>query len=253
MIFFFLLFFYIGDFLSLGFLDYSHSMLGASMASASLLSSKDSYEHSSDEKNHPSPPTNQYKQSTRIFTKHKTNKANVRRRVNPLPRILKRDIRRQYASMYINVLNSGDVNYMNKFLHQFCLFNCGLQVDNSLQENVHVFQVQVHGHQFLQTYFELSFLRYPDMVFNLSDVVFIRDMHSEAVQIRFQVLIHGTKVPTVCENELLSVPTMQFLRQHLPLVSGINKFLEEYDTFQFKGYMTLFVDEQNRIYDIRVK
>lgn len=53
------------------------------------------------------------------------------RRVKPFPRVLKRDIRRTYANMLINVMNSYDVELIVKFFTQFCLSNCYLFDDSS--------------------------------------------------------------------------------------------------------------------------
>jgi hypothetical protein len=38
---------------------------------------------------------------------------------NILPRIVKSDVRRQYATMFANVYNTGDYDYMMKYLHTF--------------------------------------------------------------------------------------------------------------------------------------
>jgi hypothetical protein len=53
------------------------------------------------------------------------------RRVKPFPRVLKRDIRRSYANMLINVMNSYDVELIVKFFTHFCLANCYLFDDSS--------------------------------------------------------------------------------------------------------------------------
>jgi hypothetical protein len=46
------------------------------------------------------------------------------RRANPFPRVLKRDIRRDYGAMLINVLNSFDGDLTAKFFTQFCIQDC---------------------------------------------------------------------------------------------------------------------------------
>lgn len=50
---------------------------------------------------------------------HQRKKRYYDRRVRPFPRILKRDIRRLYARMFINVLNSADHGLMYRFFRQF--------------------------------------------------------------------------------------------------------------------------------------
>jgi len=42
-------------------------------------------------------------------------------RKNPLPRILKRDLRRDFGMMFINISNGCDCSVLSKFLSEFCL------------------------------------------------------------------------------------------------------------------------------------
>lgn len=57
-------------------------------------------------------------------SKHKKRKRPYYVPVNGLVRIVKRDIRRDYATMLINVYNSGDEAFVEKFLNQICIPNC---------------------------------------------------------------------------------------------------------------------------------
>eukprot|EP00981_Chlorochromonas_danica_P009683 scaffold2798_cov160-Ochromonas_danica.AAC.52 len=43
---------------------------------------------------------------------------------NPFPRILKSDIRRSLAAMYVNVMNSGDMEMVASFFRSFCVGHC---------------------------------------------------------------------------------------------------------------------------------
>lgn len=45
-------------------------------------------------------------------------------RANPLPRILKRDIRRDYATMFVNVMNSIDLNNIDSFFRSLSRSDC---------------------------------------------------------------------------------------------------------------------------------
>ncbi len=51
---------------------------------------------------------------------------NRRRRLNVVPRILKCDIRRDYAAMLTNVLNAFDADLMTRFMNRFCTHDCQL-------------------------------------------------------------------------------------------------------------------------------
>lgn len=53
------------------------------------------------------------------------------RRVKPFPRVLKRDIRRTYAAMLMNVMNSYDAELILKFFTHFCHSACNLYDDSS--------------------------------------------------------------------------------------------------------------------------
>jgi len=46
-----------------------------------------------------------------------------------LPRILKRDIRREYVNMYINVQNSSDGELVNRYIDEFYVPNCQFEMD----------------------------------------------------------------------------------------------------------------------------
>lgn len=46
------------------------------------------------------------------------------RRANPFPRVLKRDIRRDYGTMLLNVMNSFDGELTSKFFRTFCVQDC---------------------------------------------------------------------------------------------------------------------------------
>jgi len=49
-------------------------------------------------------------------------------RANPLPRILKRDIRREYAKMFLNVHNYFDSNLVGEFFREVCTPDCHFRI-----------------------------------------------------------------------------------------------------------------------------
>lgn len=67
-------------------------------------------------------------------------------RANPLPRILKRDIRRDYATMFVNVMNSIDLNNIDWFFRSLSRSDC--QVMKFVAKDSHL----KHSSTSLRTY-----------------------------------------------------------------------------------------------------
>lgn len=81
---------------------------------------------------------NPKRKRVRVRTELAKLRRNEQRRINPLPRILKRDIRRDYSKMFINVMNSFDdlliEKYFDKFYHNNCGFHKFVMTNNILNE-----------------------------------------------------------------------------------------------------------------------
>eukprot|EP00981_Chlorochromonas_danica_P009011 scaffold2421_cov171-Ochromonas_danica.AAC.1 len=72
--------------------------------------------------------------STGVYKRRRFRKP--RPRVSPFPRILKRDIRRDYSTMYINVINSADSGLVTSFLETFCVDKCRMVDYYKPEENL---------------------------------------------------------------------------------------------------------------------
>ena len=112
-------------------------------------------------------------------------------RVNSMPRILKRDIRRDYGTMLTNVVNSGDYDLVKQFYTQF--FSPNLQSVtretpyNDFNPLVKMsFCVDHTIHDILRTYQTL-----PDIVFQLENAQIIRKKHERGsiVKLSFQIKV----------------------------------------------------------------
>lgn len=64
-----------------------------------------------------------------------------RRRINLFPRIIKKDIRRDYAAMFTNVLNTVDQVLMGKFMNTYCVNSVKMIDYAKLPQNVDRFPV----------------------------------------------------------------------------------------------------------------
>jgi len=86
------------------------------------------------------------------------------------PKVLKNDIRRCFAKMFINTINAGEFENMQQFVHTFMLPDCpfGLKVvmaDNfGLPAVLHSVGPRMHVHYLLG-----GFVMFPDMVLTMGD------------------------------------------------------------------------------------
>lgn len=85
--------------------------------------------------------------------------------VNSLPRILKRDIRREYARMLTNVYNSADEELVDKFFNHFCVpsFQSVLYTKNSSKSRPAI--KFTHG-------IKPSIIRTVEGISNIPDIIF---------------------------------------------------------------------------------
>lgn len=93
-----------------------------------------------------------------------------RSRVLVIPKVLKNDIRRCFAKMFVNTINAGEFDKMQEFVHTFMLPDCpfGLKVimaDNfGLPAVLRSVGPRMHVHYLLG-----GFVMYPDMVLSMGD------------------------------------------------------------------------------------
>lgn len=101
----------------------------------------------------------------RIRTKP-SRKPSFRPNFTPALRVLKRDIRRKYPEMFMNVINSHDINLFRQILNTFCLPSCET-FDDNLQEDIYDYYHRpryTKGIDALINCFTLSFQLFPDLI-----------------------------------------------------------------------------------------
>jgi hypothetical protein len=100
-----------------------------------------------------------------------TRKPSFRPAFIPSLRIVKRDIRRGYGAMMMNVMNSHDINFLSSFVCDFC--NPSMEMSDSgapdaIYDEYH-WPRQAHGFITLLSAMKMSFEVFPDSIFRLKD------------------------------------------------------------------------------------
>jgi len=112
--------------------------------------------------------------------------------VNSMPRILKRDIRREFGRMFTNVYNSGDQLLVEKFFSCFCVPSVHSivysQSSNSINPTIKLTKGVMPV--IVLTNYRLSLI--PDMIFQLRQAQIIRKSEIEGCCINLQLEINCT-------------------------------------------------------------
>ncbi len=206
-----------------------------------------------------------------------------------IPRILKSDIRRQYARMFANVMNSNDSDLMTSFLHRYANREVRmdkLMVPNSMTTSKGVLltpadgvepsnpcDVRVRGIDRVAQYFQMTLA--PDQVYILEDTKIITKPDSMSCVVRSKYRAKGTLLIdlTVGDamthvSELLSktfadgkdeqsmtnspLMSMETLLKYLSARYG-PAILGKTTEFVVCGELTVFIDEQKRIDKFEMK
>lgn len=172
----------------------------------------------------------------RIYIQDQTNMHNVRRRIHRIPRLLKRDVRRSYSLMCINVLNLGDENIINSFFGRYTSPNfifIHLEHPGHSHKNI-----IIEGSESFSASMNFLHLQYPDIAMRQTgDTSILRVVDSEIMEIRTPIHLSGHSI----------IPEIQ------PLMNGnelslFNENLQDYSEHcEHIGYMVLLIDEQGNI------
>lgn len=114
----------------------------------------------------------------------------------PLPRILKSDIRRSYATMYINVMNSGDFPLVFGFFDTFCTPTFTNVISRSFKINgeIKTFTVQRNGLLECIIYWYYNMYSVPDATMYLTDAVIVSDDCCSNSKVVANYTFHATKI-----------------------------------------------------------
>lgn len=162
---------------------------------------------------------------------------------NPQIRIFRRDIRRKYATMFNNVVNSHDSSLLSQFLKEFAVphFEALEEIPENLEIKLYRMKVIQGQDQFVRM-LGLNYLMMPDSFFRLTDVKVCQTLnisgsriilHSEMTGTMLYEVMNSHSRPQqhhqqrtitdggetngsqhVCSNELQNAgPTLQILRK----------------------------------------
>jgi hypothetical protein len=156
----------------------------------------------------------------------------------PSLRIMKRDIRRKYCDIIMNVLNSHDISFLSSYFQTFCLpsietFDNELQIvpDNYLRPTHTV------GYERMLESFRMSFLIFPDLIFYFNNTEIKVRLHEKGSHLIGDLKLVGT--------QLFDLPSSAFTG-HLLVPAQIK--IE----FLLKGKFHLILDENHKMHTIRL-
>lgn len=133
----------------------------------------------------------------RVYIKDSSNH-NIRRRAHRLPRLIKRDMRRIYSIMFINTLNSGDLNLLDSFISMYLSPQCSINFyDNTLHQ-----PTVLESNRSIALKHELKFvyLKFPDIIFSINNykTEILGKYDSEELIIKFEMKTTGTMLSYEC-------------------------------------------------------
>lgn len=204
------------------------------------------------------------------------------------PRILKYDIRRKYAQMYTNVINSYDYELIVSFFRTFALADLVFEIQNQYKN------IQLEGTDQVVKYFMLHLQVTPDRVTNIFDVRLKQSLHKvgktevafnfrssntflyEIFPLQFKELLANTprihsyaeiSTDNSCYSSIKSVldgcddffpSESEKARALFDPINGIflkSKFerLENPKSFHIEGSITFLVNEENMIESISME
>jgi len=124
------------------------------------------------------------------------------RRLKIYPRVLKRDIRRNYATMLVNVMNSYEVEMMVKFFSAFCVRSCYLYDDStealavqpisSVNNSISIRRVR--GPEYIALHLLRGMDLVPDCTIKLLAAEIRQGLEPTGSQVVCRVQINGTKL-----------------------------------------------------------
>jgi hypothetical protein len=115
-----------------------------------------------------------------------------------IPRMLKNDIRRFYAPMFMNTINSGDLLIMQDFFYTFMTGSCRLVGDQSYRPEFQLPGRIIESGPVQTSHYLLgTFLMYPDLVTKMRNCQLTTSNTWKGTKITLDVEVVGTKVATL--------------------------------------------------------
>eukprot|EP01039_Chlorochromonas_danica_P008238 gene8238-9085_t len=123
-----------------------------------------------------------------------------------LPKILKNDIRRDYATIFRNVFNSGNESLMKQYLMQYCRPDSMFRKQSSaelVKKGKPNFVVS--GMSNIITFWSQSVGKTPDIAFDVGNVTNLRVRSDGTAVISFQYQLSGTRLETSSDESCGSI------------------------------------------------
>ena len=139
----------------------------------------------------------------RPLTPEARERRNRRRRVNYFPRLLKSDIRRNYAQMFTNVMNAYDGTLLRHFMMDYCVPT--VQLLDFAPENIpYGLPPLVHqiGMKNILKYWASNSVIIPDFVCQTQSVKLCVDPNTNRSRLVCKTLFQGTKVLDIALGEV---------------------------------------------------
>lgn len=147
---------------------------------------------------------NKIKKKQRYITPEQREKRNKKRRIHPLPRILKRDIRRLYPTIFINMFNSV---FNEELLKQYVntYYSPTLNIEKLLLHDIRSDLIRYHydiqGPQVMYQFFQAYSLYMPDFVVHLINSQSYFDIHTNSCMIILRLQVKGTLMKYRSKND----------------------------------------------------
>lgn len=195
-----------------------------------------------------------------------------RPRVHLFPRMLKRDIRREYATMLSNVINSGDRKLISAFAHTFCVRSCRMveyyhlkdYFAQDLDQKVPV--KCVDGLANIADRVSCEIDHYPDLIMVANRSEIHRHLTKQGSKVVIHSTIYGTSLSDLViywcdergEEKSVALPR----RVHAKLLESAPTYLQICSlgqqaelrlasyAMEFVGSFTIYLDNDHRIYRV---
>lgn len=163
------------------------------------------------------------------------------------PRIFKRDFRRQFPIMYLNVLNSCDYRLHEKFLRQFFSENCDFIFRYHHQESAILIS---KGREYLHQNCLLNILKYPDITFQLHSASIIRTLQSNHYKVEISMTTKASQVYPSMEDQKHIRDIIDSLKDKAKINYGY-KF-ESFERIDYHANLTFSIDGNGLVYELNI-
>lgn len=128
----------------------------------------------------------------RKLSQEERDRRNKRRRANLFPRVLKRDPRRNYAQMFVNVFNLADFNILTSYIDRY--YSPLLQMSKRFTDDTPTHSYQTRGRFLVTNFLNMCYSSMPDVTMKLVKSQIRIDRKTNGSVIIMKVKIVGTMI-----------------------------------------------------------